>query len=194
MISKCDNSFMLGPDKLLWYHLESILKQDNCLSNIINIADTCINLGHQPNHFKRSSIVVILKPNKQLYDHSKSFHPIILLNTLGKLIEKVIGKRLQFHIAASDFIYLSQLGGLKFKSTTDAGIALTHIICLGQVKNNTTSILAFDIAQFFPSLNHYLLTCILQKAGLNICIVNFFTNYVQNNFSSPTFEVNIGVG
>ena len=63
-----------------------------------------------------------------VYDQPKSFHPIILLNTLGKLIEKVVAERLQFIIANNNFIHLSQLEGLKFKSTTDAGVALTHII------------------------------------------------------------------
>jgi len=193
---------MPGLDKLSWNHLKFILNQDECLSNIVNIANACINLGHWPNYFKKLLTVVIPKPNKQSYDHLKSFHPIILLNTLSKLIKKVIGKRLQFHVRANNFIYLSQLGGLKFKSTTDAGIALMHIIHLGWVKNISTSTLAFDIAQFFPSLNHHFLTRILQKAGLDIHIVNFFTNYlidrktnyVWNNFSSPMFEVNIGVG
>ena len=106
-------------------------------------------------------MVVISKPNKQLYDHSKSFCSIVLLNMLGKLIKKVIDKRLQFHVMANDFIHLSQLGGLKFKSTTDAGITLIHIIHSGWVKNISTSTLAFDIAQFFPSLNHHFLTYIL---------------------------------
>ena len=106
-INKCNNLSMPGLDKLSWYHLKTILKQDDCLSNIINIADACINLGHWPNYFKRSSIVVIPKSNKQLYDHPKSFHPIVLFNILGKLIKKVIVERLQFHIAANDFIYLS---------------------------------------------------------------------------------------
>ena len=77
-----------------------------------------------------------------------------------------------------------------------------HIIHLDQVKNISTNILAFNIVQFFPSLNHCFLTCILQKADLNICIINFFinylinrkTNYVQNNFLSLMFEVNVGVG
>jgi len=62
------------------------------------------------------------------YDHSKSFYLIVLLNTLGKLIEKVIAERLQFLVVRNDFIYLSQLGSLKFKSTTDAGVTLTHIV------------------------------------------------------------------
>jgi len=52
----------------------------------------------------------------------------MLLNTLGKLIEKVIGERLQFLVVRNNFIHLSQLGGLKFKSTTDAGVTLIHIV------------------------------------------------------------------
>jgi len=121
---------------------------------------------------------------------------------LGKLIEKVIGERFQFQVMVNDFIHLSQLEGLKFKSTTDVGVTLTHIICLGWVKNLSTSTLAFDITQFFPSLNHCFLTCILQKAGLDSHVVKFFanyltdrkTNYVWNNFSSSMVEVNVRVG
>jgi len=137
-----------------------------------------------------------------VYDQPKSFCPIVLLNTLGKLIKKVVAERLQFLIAKNDFIYLSQLGGLKFKSTTNAGIVLTHVIRSGWVKNKTTSTLAFDIAQFFPSLNYHLLTFILEKADLNSKVISFFTdylirrktNYIWNDISSPTFEVNVGVG
>ena len=102
--------------------------QDDCLINIINIADAHINLRHWPSYFKSSSIVVILKPNKLAYNQPKSFHPIVLLNTLGKLIEKVVAERLQFLAAKNNFIHPSQLGGLKFKSTTDTSVALTHII------------------------------------------------------------------
>ena len=143
---KYNNSSAPGPNKLMWQHLKTILKQDVCLSHIINIADVCIDLGHWPSHFKHFSTVIIPKPNKPTYDHPKSFHPIVLLNTIGKLIKKVIAERLQFHIVRNNFIHPSQLGSLKFKSTTDAGITLTHIIRSGWFKNKTMSILAFDIA------------------------------------------------
>ena len=66
-----------------------------------------------------------------MYDNPKSFQPIILLNTLGKLIKKVVAERLQFHAIKNDFIHSSQLGGLKFKSTLDAGVTLTHVIHSG---------------------------------------------------------------
>jgi len=45
-ISKCANSSSSGPDRMTWRHWKTIIKNDACLSNIINIADTCINLGH----------------------------------------------------------------------------------------------------------------------------------------------------
>jgi len=131
VISKCNDLSVPGPDKLTWCYLKYIIKQDECLVNIINIADTCINLGHWLNYFKYSTTVIIHKHNKMLYDQPKSFCPIVLLNTLEKLIEKVIAERIQFTVTSNDFIHPSQLGGLKFKSTTDAGVALTHIVQSG---------------------------------------------------------------
>jgi len=201
-ISNCNDSSVPGPDKLIWRHLKSIVNQDDCLINIINIANSYFKLGHWPNYFKYSSTIIILKPNKTSYDQPKVFRPIVLLNTLGKLIEKVIAERLQFTVTSNDFIHPSQLGGLKFKSTMDASVALTHIVQSGWVKGKTTSTLAFDISQFFPSLNHQLLTLILEKVGLESKVSSFFVNYlvkrkmnyIWNDLHSPDFEINVGVG
>ena len=106
-IIKCNNSSSLGPDKLMWHHLKAILKQDDCFVNVINIANTCINLGYWPNYFKCSLTVIIPKPNKIAYDQPKSFCLIVLLNTLDKLIEKAVVERLQFIVTNNDFIHLS---------------------------------------------------------------------------------------
>ena len=202
ILSSCNNSSVPSPDKLMWSHLKIILKDDEYLNIIIHIANTCIELGYWSLHFKRSTMIVIPKLNKKLYNSSKLFRLIIFLNTVGKLIEKVIGERLQFNMTSNNFIHPSQLSGLKFKSTIDVGIALTHIIRTGWTKNMSMSILAFDISQFFLSLNHQLLTLIIKKAGFNNHVVSFFanylvdrkTNYYWNNFMSPIFNINIGVG
>jgi len=53
------------------------------------------------------------------------------LNILSKLIEKVIGKKLQFQAISKNIIHPCQLGGLKQCSTTDAGVALTYLIYAG---------------------------------------------------------------
>jgi len=64
-----------------------------------------------------------------------------------------------------------------------------------------TSILAFDITQFFPSLNHQLLSLIIRKAGFNPIVSHFFSNYLigrktqyfWNNFSSSFINVDVGM-
>jgi len=49
---------------------------------------------------------------------------------LGKLIEKVIGERLQIQSISSNFVHPNQFGGLKQQSATDIGFYLTHPICM----------------------------------------------------------------
>ena len=64
------------------------------------------------------------------------------------------------------------------------------------------SILAFNITQFFSSLNYQLLSLILAKAGFDPKVSNFFNNYLVsrktkylwNSFSSPFYNVDVGVG
>ena len=201
-IIKYNNSSTSDFNKISWRHLKCIVKNDSCLKKIINIANECFKLGHWLSHFKISMSIIIPKPNKESYDFPKSFRPIILLNTLGKLIKKVIDNRLQFYLILNNFIYLSQLGGLKQRSTLDAGVTLIYFICLEWVKQKMTSTLVFDIAQFFPSLNHQLLLLILKKAIFDPKVECFFSNYLVgrktwyfwNSFSSPFFNVDIGVG
>ena len=112
-INKCNNSFTPGPDHISWKYFKTVVKDNKCLSNIANIANICIDLGYWSTHFKILLSIVISKPNKIAYNSLKTFRLIVLLNTLGKLIEKVIGKRLQFQLISKEFIYLNQFEDLK---------------------------------------------------------------------------------
>ena len=93
-ITKCNNSSTSEPDKLSWKYLKAIVKDDIYLNNFVNIANMYINLEYWLLYFKMSLSIIIFKPNKASYDSPKMFQPIVLLNILGKLIEKVISKRL----------------------------------------------------------------------------------------------------
>ena len=130
-IERCNNSSAPGLDKLTWSHIKRIIKSKEYITKFIDIANTCIDLGHWPSHFKMSMTVVIPKPNKAVYDFPKFFHPIVLLNTMGKLFKKMIGEQLQFLTISNNFIHSCQLGGLKQRSTTDVGITLTYFIQSG---------------------------------------------------------------
>ena len=60
----------------------------------------------------------------------------------------------------------------------NTGVFPMHLIHLGQVKGLHTSILAFNITQFFLLLNHQLLPLIRDKADFNSRISSFFSNYL----------------
>jgi len=61
-----------------------------------HLVEVCIQVGHRPDHFKESLSVIILKPGKPSYSTPKVFRLIVLLNTLGKLFEKMLSQRMQF--------------------------------------------------------------------------------------------------
>jgi hypothetical protein len=126
----------------------------------------------------------------------------VLLNTLGKLVKKMLARRLQFDGVAHDIFHPNQFGGIAQRSTEDAGVYLTHLIRAGWAKGLTTSIVAFDIAQFFPSINHSVLLEVVAQSGFPLCVGNFFrsylvgrlTTYKWDNFTSGTFPSDVGVG
>jgi len=130
-LNKCSNSSVLGPDHLSWRHLKRILNDEECIINIVNIANTCINLSYWPTHFKKSFSIFIPKLNKLSYDTPKSFWPIVLLNTIGKLIEKAISNRIQVYSIVTNFLHLNQLGGICQRSTTDTEVFLTYVVHVG---------------------------------------------------------------
>jgi len=108
-----------------------MISHNTCLEKLVHITNACITLEYWSSHFKSANSVVIPKPNKMSHNIPSSFRPIVLLNTTSKLIKKVISNRLQFHMTANGSLDPNQLGGIRQRSTTDAGVYLTHIICAG---------------------------------------------------------------
>ena len=62
--------------------------------------------------------------------------------------------------------------------------------------------MAFDIAQFFPSINHEMLLAVLAKSGFSPRVVKFFGSYLRGRFTryawgsflSDPLQADVGVG
>jgi hypothetical protein len=202
-LKSCAKNTAPGPDHISWRLLKRFIKFELGVGELITkVADASIDLGHWPDHFKRSVSVIIPKPGKPSYNKAKSFRPIVLLNTMGKLIEKMIARRLQFEGLESGTIHPCQTGGIMQQSVEDAAVALTHHVCMGWANKKATSVLAFDIAQFFPSLNHFALSKIIEYFGFVSKVVSFFSDYLTNGKTqyaingetSSLYDSNVGVG
>ena len=103
----------LGLDHISWNYFKKIVGNAKCIINIVNMVNSYIDLGYWLSHLKKSMSSIIPKPNKLLYDISKTFCPIVFLNILGKIIKKSISSRLQIHSIISNFNHLNQMGGIK---------------------------------------------------------------------------------
>ncbi|CAA7263224.1 unnamed protein product [Cyclocybe aegerita] len=198
----CSNSSAPGPDHVTWVHLKELLKDKHVLMLFIVLANACLRVGHWPRIFKESLSVIVPKPNKPSYAVPKAFRLIVLLITVGKLIKKMIANRIQFDTVKHDIFHPNQLGGIRQRSTEDAGLILTHLVRAGWVKGLQTSALAFDITQFFPSINHEMFMAVLRKQGFSPVLAEFFASYLVgqstvycwNTFQSDSRSADVGVG
>jgi hypothetical protein len=189
-------------DHITWCHLKCIVCDRYASRLFLWLANTCLQSSHWPAEFKASTTVVIPKPGKLSYDTPKSFPLIVLLNALGKVSEKMLSNRLQFEAAKHGVLHPNQFGGVRQNSTKDAGCFLAHVVRAGWRAKLKASMVAFDLAQFFPSINHDVLLSILDKQGFVPEVVAFFryylvdrvTCYAWDNDLSLEFPSSVGVG
>jgi hypothetical protein len=95
-----------GLPTLVWKHLWKFLGE---LITIIFTAS--IDLGHHPKRWRGAKIVVLRKPGKPDYSIPGAYRPISLLNTLGKLLEAVMARRLSYLAEKQSLLPDTQFGG-----------------------------------------------------------------------------------
>ena len=87
---QCSGQSTPGPDNLTWTHFKCLVAHEEVTSLFLWIANACLQVGVWPKKLKESMTVVISKPGKLSYNVPKAFRLIVLLNTMGKLFEKMI--------------------------------------------------------------------------------------------------------
>ena len=182
------NSSAPGPDHVTWRHLKlalSIPETDDALMTLFN--KVCFT-GTWPSHFKESVSVIIPKPNKPDYSIPKAYRPIALLNTVGKLLTKILANRLQHDAAQYGLLHRDQFGGIQGHSTIDAGLVLTDFISEHRERGWHTSVCAIDVAQFFPSLSHAVTGRILQRLGFSPILVALINSYFQGRTTTYKWD------
>ncbi|KXG45142.1 reverse transcriptase [Penicillium griseofulvum] len=145
--------------KKLWVYLKSF---------ITGIFAACINLGHHPKQWRSAKIVVLRKPGKPDYSTPGTYRPISLLNTLGKLLESVIVRRLSYLAEKHDLLPNSQFGGRPGRTTEQALLVLSNAIDQAWYKHKVVTLIAFDLKGAFNGVNWVSLDAALQARGIPI--------------------------
>jgi len=77
-------------------------------SHLTSLFNAAVSLGHHPWHC--ATVVPILKPSKIDYWVAKAYRPISLLECCGKLLEKIIAKRILLDAARFQLLPPTSLG------------------------------------------------------------------------------------
>jgi hypothetical protein len=133
--------------------------------HLVDIFNACLTLGHHPACWKEAKVVAIPKPDKPDYSLPKAHRPILLLETMSKLLKKVVAKRMQHDIVAHELIHTNQFGGRAHSSCLDAGLTLLHDVQSAHRAGLKAGILLFDVRGFFDNVNHGRMAAILENQG-----------------------------
>ena len=92
----------MGLDGILNKAIKAVLKA--VAIPLANAATTCLLKGNLPECCKDTITVVLQKANKKDYSLLESYRPVALENTLGKILEKIVAKRIQEAVEAQGLL------------------------------------------------------------------------------------------
>jgi hypothetical protein len=107
-----------GPDGIINRILH--LSTPQITPHLTRIFNQSLQLGYCPSHFRESVTVVLRKPGKDDYTIPKAYRPIALLNTIGKIMDAIIARKLSYLVETFQLHPPTHIGGRKLKSAEHA--------------------------------------------------------------------------
>jgi hypothetical protein len=96
---------------------------------------------------------MLQKLGKPDYSLPSAYRPISLLNTLGKLLEVVIARRLSYLAEKHGLLLNSQFGGRLGRTTEQALLVLSNTIDQAWYKHKVVTLISFDLKGAFNGVN-----------------------------------------
>ena len=115
------------------------------------IYNNCLRRNNVPQQWKKARLVPIIKPEKESSQEVTKFRPISLLNTGGKVLEKLLINRILHHINTNNQMSNKQFGFTPQTSTVDAAMSLKIFVEENLNKNRYMVLVSLDIQGAFDS-------------------------------------------
>jgi ribonuclease HI len=165
--------------KRLWRHLGYL---------ITRIFAASIELGYHPQRWRSARIVVLRKPGKPDYSLPGAYRPISLLNTLGKLLEAVMAKRLSYLAEHHGLLPDTQFGGRPGRTTEQALLILTNAIDRAWHGQRVITLVAFDLKGAFNGVNQISLDTRLQSKGIPTVARRWIASFMSGRQANIKFD------
>ena len=139
--------------------------------------------------WKHATIVPVPKPNKPDYSAPKAYRPVSLMECTGKLLEKVIARRIANDIALyPDILPNNQFGSRPQHCTTDAALALVHRIQATRNSGHHGALILFDISGFFDHIDATRTCDIFFKKGFPTNMTKWVFSFLTDRTASMRID------
>jgi hypothetical protein len=115
------------------------------------IYNECLRRGCFPTNWKTARILPITKPGREDSTDPSKFRPISLNNTAGKVLEKLLFKRIMHHLHQTEFLNKNQYGFTPQKNTIDAAMEARKFIEPQLEKGRVVKMASLDVRGAFDS-------------------------------------------
>lgn len=129
----------------------------------------CLKKGHFPNAWKHGNLVLFNKEGKSKI--AGSYRPICLLDAWGKVLDRLLTRRLQFHLHSKSHISHAQYGFTHGRSTTDAIRSVLDTVNSYKADDVNICVIILDIKSAF---NNVWWPGVLHELGKAGCPTNLY--------------------
>ncbi|XP_077548089.1 uncharacterized protein LOC144160808 [Haemaphysalis longicornis] len=159
---------------------------DKSRTELLDLANAAWEKGSLPKEWKEAEVRFIPKPGKP--PHVDNLRPISLTSCVGKVVERIIFKRLQKHLDTTHQMPPTMYGFRGHLSTQDVLVQL-HEVVIKKSKNHTPR--AILVLELEGALNHVTHDSILRNLRDTGCGERTF-KYVRDFLSNRTAKIKIG--
>ena len=109
----------------------------------------------------------------------KCYRPIALLDSLSKVLERVVAERLTHYLEYRNLLSDKQHGYRKHRSTATCLLQLQEEIVTRYEKNQDSALLCFDSSAAFDTVTHKILLDKLKLYGATEQTLKWFESYLS---------------
>ena len=187
-----------GPNKLTANQLKN--HPPNMTNFLTEIFNHSLSAGYFPNSYKHATMILIRKAFIS-GTAVKDKRPILLLNVDGKLLDKILNKRLYTFLEENDLQNERQHGFQRNRGTQTGILTLHETISKHLSLKHKVDIACRDVTKAFDKIWHTGLKHKIIELGLHSCYEKTLSNYLTNrtasikigNISGPKFKLESGV-
>ena len=158
----------------------------NTLAKICNIS---VESGTFPENWKTANVVPIYK--KGAKDDFRNYKPVSLCSAVGKIMERIVAKRLQLHLRMHGLVAEGEHGFCQGRSCPTQLVTMYHdwSSILDQQPSPRIDAVFLDWSKAFDKVSHSLLLSKLDRYGICGQMLKWFTSYLYGRIQRVQYIV-----